>query len=121
MHSLARRDVRGRDQGHAAAEQPLEERAQYHRIGNVGDEELIEAQHTGTRGNAPRHELERSLAVLGAAELRMHAAHEAIKMTALARHAPDRGEERVHEQGLAAADAAPQVNALRRLASGARG
>ena len=40
---VLRRQVRGGDQGHAAAEQSLEQTGENHRIGDVRDEEFVEA------------------------------------------------------------------------------
>ena len=40
---------------------PSKSAREYHRVGNVGDEELIEAQHTALSRDALGHELERLL------------------------------------------------------------
>ncbi len=52
-------DVGGGDQGHAAAEQTLEQAGEDHGIGNVGDEELVQADYPRRFGQALRDGFER--------------------------------------------------------------
>ena len=115
---LPRRNVRGGDQRHPAAKQPGEKTRQDHGVGDVRDEELVETQRARASGNAPRDELQGILAAPGAAELFVHAAHETVEVSPLARHRSERGEERIHQQGLAAADSSPQIQPARSVPIG---
>ncbi len=45
-----RRGIRGRDEHGTALEKPLEQAAQDHRVGDVGDMQLIEAEQRSARG-----------------------------------------------------------------------
>ncbi len=83
---ILRRNVRGGDERHAMAEQPLEQAGQDHGIGDVRDEELVQAQHAHALGDAPRDCFEGTRTALDAAELFVHVAHESIEVRPLARH-----------------------------------
>jgi hypothetical protein len=102
-------------------EQTLDESAENHRVGDVGHEELIEADHTRALRQALRHDLERLLAARGITHFGVHLAHEAIEVTSFAPLRAQRVVEPIHQQRLAAADSAPEVQAaLRRPRRGAR-
>ena len=117
-----RLDIRGRDHDDAMREQGGEEPPEDHRIGDIGDGELVEAEDprllgeglraTGAIGSSPLH-----LAGLELLAPRMdalvHVGHEGVEMDpALAAHA-ERLEEQVHQHRLAAPDRAPDVEPAR--------
>ena len=95
-------------------EQRLEQPVQDHRVGDVGDVELVEADQPV----APRDALRRarragSTVPFSSAQLAVHLAHELVEVQprlALQRH---RVEEAVHQEALAAPDAAVHVDAAR--------
>ena len=63
---IVRRNVGSRDESHATLEQSFEEGAQDHRVGDVGDEELVEAKYPGVASDLCRNDIEGGLAVLQA-------------------------------------------------------
>ena len=119
---IVRRDVRGRDHDDALLEQPREQPAEDHRVGDVGDVEFVEAQEPGFLGERVGNEADR-VAVRDAAGLHLlahaveplvHVRHELMEMRApLALHRA-RGEEQVHQHGLAAPDVAVNIKPLDR-------
>ena len=98
-------DIQVKERG----EQPVQD----HRIGDIRDVKLVEAYQSVARCDVLCHFIERIFGALQIIEFAMHAAHELVKMHA--RLANDRhcGEERIHQETLAAADSAPQINAAR--------
>ena len=58
---LAGRQVRGRDHHDAELEQPREQPAEDHGVGDVGDVEFVEAQQPGLLGDRGGGELDRIL------------------------------------------------------------
>ena len=58
---VRRGDIGGRHHHHAEFEQPREQPPQDHRIGDVGDVELVEAQKPGVLGQRGRREPDRIL------------------------------------------------------------
>ena len=117
----SRRQIGGGHQRHAAAEQAREQAGEDHRVGDVGDEELVEADHARcARAMCAATRLQRfARGRLQFGELGVHVAHEMVEMHALCarrgRGAVQRREEQIHQQRLAAADAAPQIHAARRV------
>ena len=107
---LGRRDVRGRDQADAAADQLIEQAAQDHRIADVADEEFVEQQQSHVGGQFLRDHRQGVGGIGQRAQARMHLAHEAMEMPAPLRHR-HAVEQQVGQEGLAAPDAAPQVQA----------
>ena len=110
---LRRRQVRGEDQRDAAFEQSREQSAQQHGVGDVADEQFVQAQHAGVACDVGRHVLQRVgqvPQVAQFAETRVHVLHQAMEVLAPRRHADVRMEE-IHQEGLAAADAAPEIYA----------
>ena len=51
---IVRLDVRGRDHDDAVLEQPREQAAEDHRVGDVGDVEFVEAEQPGLFGERVR-------------------------------------------------------------------
>ena len=107
-------EVGGRDEAHAVVEQRLEQAVQDHRVGDVGDVKLVEADQPVAPRDAPAQ-----LVAAGrrcrcsSAQLAVHLAHELVEMQprlALQRHG---AEEAVHQEALAAPDAAVHVHAAR--------
>ena len=127
---IVRRHVRCRDHDDTAREQLREQPAQNHRIGDVGDVELIEAQQPGFFRKLLGHELDRILAfVLAAFHLLpdvvnafVHVEHEFVKMRAALAFDRTRLEKEIHQHGLAAPDLAVNVETLdRRQRAGTAG
>ena len=114
---LRRRHVRGRHQRHAAAQEAGEQAAEDHGIGDVGDEELIEAQHARRAGDVGREPLERGALRRQLLQARVHLVHEAVEVQPAAFAQRQAVEEQVHEPGLAAPDATPEVQAAHRRAA----
>ena len=120
---LGGRHVRGGDHHDAELEQPLEQAAQDHGVGDVGDVEFVEAQQPGFLGDRGGGQLDRVLAAeLAGLELLperidalVHVGHEFVEMHAALAHDRRRREEQIHQHGLAAADVAEDVETLDRL------
>ncbi len=121
---FARRQVRSRHHYNAELEQPREQAAEDHGVGNVGDVKLVEAQQPGFLGDGRRGAQDRILfgqrAVLDLLPIAVHAlvhvGHEFVKMhAAFALHHAGR-EEQIHQHGLAAADFAVDVKPFQRRA-----
>jgi hypothetical protein len=96
-------------------EQLAEQPVQNHRIGNVRYVELIETNQPVAFRDTARQCVERISLSFQLIELPVHFTHELVKMQtrlALDRH---HLEEAVHQEALAASDAAPQVKALGQL------
>ena len=113
---LRRRHVGRRHQRHPAAEQAVEERPEDHRVGDIRHVQLIEAQHPRGARQRPRDLFERGALTGDALKLRVHLVHEAVEMyppRLPGRQAP---EEQIHEEGLAATHAAPEVQSAHRRA-----
>ena len=113
---LRRRHVGRRHQRHPAAAQAVEERPEGHRVGDIRHVQLIEAQHSRGARQRPCDLLERRALTPDAFQLRVHLVHEAVEMyppRLPGRQAP---EEQIHQEGLAATDAAPEVQSAHRRA-----
>ncbi len=120
---ILRIDVGRGDHDHALVPERREQAAEDHRISDVIDRELIEAENPGLGCQSLGHRCDRicalRFAVLGELPPLMDAAmgvgHEIVEMRPplpLRRHFR---EEHVHEHRLAAPDSAPDVEAARRL------
>ncbi len=94
-------------------EQRLQQPAEDHRVGDVGHVELVEADEPPAARDARRDDGERILLVFHLGERRMHVAHEEMEVHARLAANGDGREEAVHQEALAAPDAAPQVDAAR--------
>ena len=114
------RGVGGRDQRHAAFEQAAQQAAEQHGVGDVGDDELVEAEHAGTRGEALGDRFERIGLALQLLQLGVHAVHETVEVDAYLEFERQAVVERIHQEGLAAPDATPQVETVHRWARLAR-
>ncbi len=101
----------------AALEQGLEHPAQDHRVGDVVDLELVEAEQRGLRRDLVRERRDRVVAVrvlpLPGMDAGVRLLHEAVKMDAPLARDLRRLEEQVHQHGLAAANLADEVEAVR--------
>ena len=122
--------IGGHDERHAAAEQRFEQTREDHRVGDVGDEQFVEADDPAAGRQALRDELQRTRAAVDAGEFRMHAAHEMVEVAAhggalrhllASRIRLERCDEKVHEQRLAATDAPPQIHPAGRRRSRSAG
>ena len=110
---IARVAVRGRHQHHAAREQLFEQSANDHRVGDVGDLQLVETEQR----RRPRHlvgdDVDRILGLLRPRRIdaAMHLLHEGVEMHPAFRLDRRLGEEQIHQHGFAATDAAEDVKA----------
>lgn len=111
---IVRRDVRRGHQRDAAREQRLQQRGQQHGVGDVGDEEFVEAQHVGLGLEAVGDDFQRVFPPLQLGQLFMHPQHEAVEVQAHFAIARQTVEEHIHQPGFAAPDAAPHVQPLHR-------
>ncbi len=117
---LVGRGVRGGNEGHAAGKQFFEQPAEEHRVGDVLDLELVEAEEP--RGCEDRLD-DRGhrvvvLAFRGGAERcdpGMELVHELVEMRAALLRDRDGGIKEVHQHGLAAPDGADEVGAANRF------
>ena len=119
---VLRRRVRGGDQHQAALEERGEEPRQDHRVGDVGDLKLVEAEEPRARGDFRRDRRDRVARLPGGAEsvnAVLHLAHEFVEMDAPPGARRQR-EELVHQHGLAAADLAVDVEPFDRRGPRAR-
>ena len=110
---LGRMPVRGGDDHHPALEQFLEQPPDDHRVGDVGDLELVEAEQRRGLGDLPGDDLDRVVLSLLARTVDggMRLLHEGVEMDpALGRDRRGFVEE-VHQHRLAAPDAAVDVEA----------
>ncbi len=112
---LRGRQVGGGHQGDAAAEQQAQQTAQDHGVGDVGDEELVEAQHPRARRHVRGDPVQRVLQAPVTLQRLVHPPHHAVEVDAQLVLEGQFLEEQVHEQGLAAAHAAPEIESAHRL------
>ena len=119
---LVRLDIRGRDHHDARLEQAREQAAEDHRVGDIGDVKFVKAQQPGFLGERGRGLRDRvAVGKLAGFDLLaidvhalVHVGHEFMEVdAALALHRA-RGEEQIHQHGLAAADVAVNVETLDR-------
>jgi hypothetical protein len=108
---VARRRVGGRHQRNAALEQRFEQAGQDHRVADVLDQEFVQAQHAAAHSDAGGDFGQRIAALAERAQALVDVFHEAMEMSAQRQPVRQSGGEQVHQEGLAAADAAPQVQA----------
>ena len=118
------REVRGRHDHHAGFEQRLEQPAQDHGVGDVGDVELVEAEQPGLLRQAPGEARQRVVlaALAGPApnvQALVHLLHEGVEVDPPLGLDPGGLEEHVHQHRLAGADRADQIEALGRLGQAA--
>jgi hypothetical protein len=109
------RPVRGRDHDHALLEQPGEQPAQDHRVGDVDDVELVEAEQPDVARDVGRDRAQRigelRPALLVQALLRLE--HEGVEMHPPGRDRRGGRDQQVHQHRLAAADRAPEIDPAR--------
>ena len=110
---IVRLQVRGGDDDGAVGKQALEQAADDHGVGNVGDLHLVEAEEAGFLGDGLRHGGDRILRVglARGVEALVHLLHEGVEVDAALGRDIDHGMEQVHQHGLAAADLAVDVEA----------
>ena len=107
--------VRCHAQHHALVEQVQQQAAQDHRVGDVVDVELVEADQAVFFGDVLGEDPERILLALEFIKRLVHVAHEVMEMHAPLldqRHAQVKA---VHQEALAAPDAAPQIEPSRQF------
>ena len=105
----ARRTVGRADQYHALLQERVEESCQDHRVGDVADVELVQAEHLRISPHPGRDANQRVRLVAKLVQACVHFLHEAMEMLAADGHAGVRAKE-IHQPGLAAAHAAPEVD-----------
>ncbi len=110
---LVRPEVGRGDDGDAVAEHRVQQPVQDHRVGHVGDVELVEADQPEALGDALAKFFQWVGNALQVLQLAVHLAHELVEVQA--RLAGERHglEEAVHQEALAAADAAVHIDAAR--------
>ncbi|MCY1226880.1 hypothetical protein D9M72_391300 [compost metagenome] len=107
-------DVGGGHQTDAVLEQLFEERGQDHGVGDIGDEEFVEADHPCLIGETLADDGQRVLLALEGFHFLVDALHEAVEVGThllLERQCVVEG---IHQVGLAATYATPEVQALHR-------
>ena len=97
-----------------------EQIAEQHGIGDVGNEEFVETNDAGLARGLFRDQLQRIGVVLMFLQLVVNPLHEAMEVAALAVLERQRLIKQIHQPGLAASDAAPDVQPLLRFALLAR-
>ncbi len=102
-------DVGRRHQGHALGEEALEQAPEQHRIADVVDEELIQHQDAQVAAPLPGDGPERIGFALVIAQPGVDLAHETVEVGAPLPGDRQAVEEQIDQEGLAAADAPPQV------------
>src|SRR5690606_30561876 len=107
-------DVGGRHQAHAILEQLFEQSRQNHRVGDVGNEEFVEADHPGLSGKALADDGQRVFLALEGAHFFVHTLHEAVEVGTGLLLKRQSVEERVYQIGLATANPSPEVQPLDR-------
>ena len=108
---ILRGDVGGGHERDAVGQQRLDKAPQQHGIGNVGDEELVETDHTGLTGEIRGDDSERILYVAKLRKPAVHPAHDPVKVVAPLVVEGQPVEKQVHHQRLATTHATPQVDA----------
>ncbi len=106
--------IGGCDQRHAAAEQTVEQSSENHRIADVADEELVEAQHLGIARDVRGNAIQRIINAFQFGKAAMHVLHDAMEVAALLRPDVERLVEKIHQEGLAASNTAAHVQAANR-------
>src|SRR4051812_19450075 len=99
-------------------EQRCEEAAQDHRVSDIGDEELVEAQHASVSGDVLGYGFQWGFTLMQYFELGVHVMHEAVEVSSTALGEGQALVEEVHHPGLAAAYAAPEIQASNGLSRG---
>jgi hypothetical protein len=110
---LGRRLVRSADQCHVALDQCVEQPGQDHRVGDVADEQLVQALHATVAGDGVGDVSQRIFAIAQSPQTRMDVTHEVVEVFPARRDA-DVDVKQVHQESLAAADPAPEVHATGR-------
>ena len=107
-------DVRGGHQGHTVLEQFFHQRAKDHGVGDVGDEEFIEADHPGFLGETLGDDGQRVFLARQGLHLFVHALHEAVEVRTYLFLERQCFKEGVYQVSLAPAHATPEIQALDR-------
>jgi hypothetical protein len=102
--------IRRADERDARGEQTREETRQDHRIGDVADEELVEAQHAVLARHLGRDDVERVALRAQGSETRVHVLHIAMKVLAMRRDAGV-SMKQVEQERLPASHATPEIDA----------
>ena len=105
--------VRCGDDAHAVIEQRLEQAVQDHRVGDVGDMKLVEADQPKAFGHALAEHLERVNCAVHVGEFAVHLAHEFMKVQARLAFERHRVEKAIHQKALAAPHPTVHVDAAR--------
>ncbi|KPY17907.1 Uncharacterized protein ALO54_05713 [Pseudomonas syringae pv. philadelphi] len=107
-----RNDVGRRDQGHAILEQLFHQRAEDHGVGDVGNEEFVEADDPRLVGKTLGDDRQRVSFALEGLHLFVHALHEAVEVRTDLVLERQRFKERVDQISLAATHTTPEIQAL---------
>ncbi|SAF51072.1 Uncharacterised protein [Enterobacter hormaechei] len=106
---LIRRDIGGRHQSDPTRKQRFHEAPQQHGIRNIGNKELVEAEHVRFRLKAIGHNVQRVGFALERRQLFMDPQHKTVKVQALLTRAGQALVEHVHQPGLTPPNAAPHI------------
>ena len=109
-----RRHVGGCDECHLSSYQLIEQAVEDHGIADIGNEKLIQNQQPAFACEPVGQDRQCVGGVRHAGQLVMDMIHEAVEMPALMRNIAQIIQEQFGQQGLAATDAAPEIEALDR-------
>src|SRR6185436_13912242 len=102
--------VRGHHELHAALHRLLEEAAEDHRVGDVGNMKFIKTNQSVTSSSTFRHCRDRVFGTLELVELAVNLAHEVVEVHAALAHQRHAQIERIHQEALAAPDRSPEIH-----------
>jgi hypothetical protein len=107
------RVIRSHHEHHPAREECFEQATEDHRIGDVGDVKFVKTEQPHFAGQPFGHLQEGIALALEFVQLAMDAMHEGVKVDTPFATVGHRVKEAVHQEALAAPDAAPEINATR--------
>ncbi len=108
-YSSVRRGIGRGHQAYAAAKQALQQFAEDHGIADLGHEELVETDDAGLVGQFVGDDFQRIGFPYQGSEAVVHPVHQAMKVIAQLVVEGQGLEKHIHDEGLAPADAAPQI------------
>ena len=107
-------------QGHARGKEAAQQFSQNHGVTDVADLKLVQAQHADAQTDARADVQQWIRHALQTRQFVVHHAHEAVEMPALGLARGQTFVEQIHQKGLAAPDATPQIQPGHRLRRGTR-
>ncbi len=111
---LRRRAIGSHCEHDAALGQMPEQFREDHRVADIHDVKLVEVEQAGALGETLRDLPQRCLGALDPGEQGVNLAHELVEMHACFAHARQVAEKQVQQEGFAAPDVAPNINAPHR-------